>query len=114
MVNEDRSPRVWAQQKDPPPLVEPTEDQKLDDRVRKLMKLADADLPSKTPSKTTQSTAAASSGAAAAFVVILCWFVSLWHVTIPAEVAASITVIVGVIVHWIGIKYGITTDKETP
>jgi hypothetical protein len=54
-------------------------------------------------SNSTFSTAAASGGAAGAFTVIVCWLVSLAHVQVPAEVAASFMVISAPLLHLISI-----------
>lgn len=56
-----------------------------------------------------QSTAAASGGAAAAIVVILMWVFGLFHVTVPAEVASAFVFVIGAGVHWLVIKYGLTS-----
>lgn len=43
----------------------------------------------------------ATSGAGAAGVSVLVWVLSLWHITIPADVAASLVLLVAVIAHGI-------------
>lgn len=55
-----------------------------------------------------QSTAGASSGAASAIMVILIWALSKIGLTVPGEVAAAMTALVGAGVHWAVLKYGMT------
>lgn len=54
-----------------------------------------------------QSTAAASSATAAAIVIILLWVITLVHVTVPPEVSAALVTLIGTLVHWCVIKYGL-------
>lgn len=54
-----------------------------------------------------QATAAGSSGAASALVVVVIWAISYLHVTVPPEVAAAVTTLVGVGVHWLVVKFGL-------
>lgn len=62
-------------------------------------------------SPATQATAAASSLSAAALVVILIYVVQgLAHITIPGEVTAALTSLIGAGVHWVGLKYGLPTE----
>lgn len=55
-----------------------------------------------------QSTAGASGGAASAVMVILIWALSKMGLTVPGEVAAAMTALVGAGVHWALLKYGLT------
>ena len=63
-------------------------------------------LPLVSSSPATQATAAGSSGISAALVVVLIWALSYFHVTMPPEVATAITILIGGIVHWMVIKFG--------
>lgn len=54
-----------------------------------------------TTKPTTQAAANASSGAAMAGVVVLVWLLSLWHITLPAEVAAALVTVAGGLVHYV-------------
>ncbi len=57
-------------------------------------------------SPATQSTAAASGGVAGAGVVIICWVLSLVHITVPAEVAASAMVCLAPVIHVLALYMG--------
>ena len=67
--------------------------------------VATAPLVSSSPAN--QSTAAASSGGAAGIVIILLWAIGLTHVTVPPEVAAALVTLIGILVHWVVIKWGL-------
>lgn len=60
-----------------------------------------------------QATANASGAGAAALVTILIWGLSAVHVTVPPEVAAAFTVIVGAGVHYLVVRYGLTPVMST-
>jgi hypothetical protein len=59
-------------------------------------------------SPATQATSAASSASAGAFVVILMWFLYLFHITVPPEVSVAVSVLAGTFTHWLVIKYGLS------
>jgi hypothetical protein len=61
-------------------------------------------------SPATQATAAAAGLSAAAIVVIIVWIVGMFHVTVPGEVTAAATSLIGFGVHWLGLKYGLPTE----
>lgn len=52
-------------------------------------------------SPATQATSTSANTTAGAMVVILLWVVSIWHVTVPNEVAIAFTVLIGSVVHFI-------------
>lgn len=61
-------------------------------------------------SPATQATAAGSSGASSALVVVLIWALGSMHVTVPPEVATAATVLVGVVVHWVVVRFGMPAE----
>lgn len=58
------------------------------------------------------STAAASGGVAGAATVIICWLISLAHVQVPAEVAASFMVVGAPLLHLVAMWLSPTALKE--
>lgn len=54
-----------------------------------------------------QGTAAASGGAAAAILVLLIWGLSTVHIVVPGEAAAAMSTLLGIVVHWAVLKYGL-------
>ncbi len=65
-------------------------------------------------SNATGSTALASGGLAGAGVVILVWLLSLFHVTMPADVAASFMVVLAGLIHAGVLKWAIDPVPEEP
>lgn len=57
---------------------------------------------------TSQATAAASGGVVGAIVTILIWVLSLWHVDVPAEIAAAMMVILTPCLHMFAVWIGVT------
>jgi len=56
------------------------------------------------------STAAASGGVVGAVVVMIVWGLGLAHVTVPAEVAAALMVVLSPIVHLVAQRLGLSDD----
>lgn len=56
------------------------------------------------PNPSTFATASASSGVAGAVAVILCWFITLAHIQVPAEVAASFMVVGAPLLHLVAMR----------
>lgn len=56
------------------------------------------------------STAAASGGVVGAIVVMVVWGLGLAHVTVPAEVAAALMVVLAPIVHLLAVRLGLSPD----
>ena len=52
-----------------------------------------------------QATAGVSFSGASGGVIIILWLLSLWHVTVPQEVALAASPIVGAGVHWLMMKF---------
>jgi multisubunit Na+/H+ antiporter MnhG subunit len=63
---------------------------------------------------TNVSTAAASGGVAGAAVVIICWALSLAHVVVPAEVAASFMVVTAPVLHLVALRMGVEPAPVAP
>ena len=63
-------------------------------------------------SNATASTAAASGGVAGAAVVILVWLLGLMHVTMPADVAAAVMVVLSAALHAGVLKYMVPSLDE--
>jgi hypothetical protein len=60
----------------------------------------------------THATAAASGGVAGAAVVIITWLLSLFHLEVPAEVAAAAMVVLTPIVHLIAVRLNVGDLSE--
>lgn len=54
-----------------------------------------------------QATAAASGFSASGFMIILVWLLSLFHIDLPPTVAAAMVGMIGPVIHWVVLKYGI-------
>ena len=62
-------------------------------------------------SPATQATAAASGTAALSAVVIISWILSFWHIDVPTDVASAMTVLLGIVVHFVGLKVMVQTKN---
>lgn len=71
------------------------------------------ELPLISTSPANQSTAAASSGGAAGAVVVGLWVLSLWHITVPPEVAVAAATMIAALFHWVMITFGTTKEPQT-
>jgi hypothetical protein len=53
------------------------------------------------------ATGSASAGLSGAVTVILVWLFSLWHVSVPGEVAGAFGAILAFLFHLVAVKWGI-------
>jgi hypothetical protein len=60
--------------------------------------------PSSTNVATTQGTAATAGGLTGAALVVMVWGLSLYHITVPAEVIAAMGVLIAPLVHYIMVR----------
>lgn len=57
------------------------------------------------------ATASASGGAVGAFVIILCWILSQFHIIVPSEIAAAMMVLLTPVAHFAAVKHGFDMDE---
>ena len=56
------------------------------------------------PNTPTLSTSAASGGVAGAVIVLIQWGLTFAHITLPADVAAALLVVIAPGLHWLAMK----------
>lgn len=74
--------------------------------IRIVDKTSEA-LPLISSSPANLATAAAASGSSAGIVIIGLWLLNQFHVGVPPEVATAFSSIIGSVVHWSVVKFGL-------
>lgn len=88
----------------PSPVAEPTEGQAATSKTGTAPTVTPLPLISSSPAN--QATAGAAWAASAAIVTIVCWALSTAHLDMPGNVAAALTALIGMGLHYLVITYG--------